>query len=123
MKNNFNIITLLSEGHNFGFHGFWSTTDISENDISIRSEKSINGLYKVGDTVEVSLFQAEFPAIRIKCSFSYIDQSEFELSIMDFQSLKDRQIYNKLLRNRFYSSKNISSNRASELDKLRIDAH
>ena len=94
MENNFNIIILLSEEHNFAFHGFWRTTDISENEICVKSEKPINDLYEVGDTIKVSLFPTGFQSICIKCSFNYINQSELELRIIDFLSLKDRQLYN-----------------------------
>lgn len=105
MKNNFNIITLLSDGHNFAFHGFWRTTDISEKEICIKSEKSINGLYEVGDEIEISLFPSEFSPIHIKCSFDHIDQKEFELRIIDFPSSKDRQLYNRLMADRPSSEK------------------
>jgi len=101
MKNNADIITLVSEGHNFSLQGFWRATDISEDEIYLESGKDIDGLYKAGETVEISLFPAEFPAISIRCSFKYINQSEFGLSIIDFPSLKDRQLYGKLVESRF----------------------
>ncbi len=123
MKNNFNIITLLSDGHNFTFHGFWRTTDISEKEICIRSEKSISGLYKVGDVIEISLFPSEFPAIHIRCSFEYIEQKEFELGIIDFPSLKDRQLYNKLLADRPTPEKELASKRLSDSEKMHSYAH
>lgn len=123
MKNNFNIITLLSDGHNFAFHGFWRTTDISEKEICIRSEKSIYGLYKVGDVVEISLFPSEFPPIHIRCSFEYIEQKEFELGIIDFPSLKDRQLYDKLMADSPSSEKEFTSKRVSDSEKLHSYAH
>lgn len=101
MKNT-DIIILVSEGHNFNLHGFWRTTDISREEIHIESSKPINGLYRNGAIIEVSLFPVESSPICIKCSFAYINQSEFELRIIDFLSLKDRQLYNKLLNDRFY---------------------
>lgn len=123
MKNNFNIITLLSDGHNFAFHGFWRTTDISEKEICIKSEKSIYGLFKVGDMIEISLFPTEFPAIHIKCSFDYIDQKEFEIRIIDFPSLKDRQLYDKLLADKPCSGKELDSKKLSESEKVYSYAH
>ncbi|MBI3599997.1 MAG: hypothetical protein HY097_05080 [Nitrospinae bacterium] len=109
MKNNADIITLLSEGHNFSLQGFWRTTDISREEIHIESSKPINGLYRNDEIIEVSLFPVESPPICIQCSFTYINQSEFELRIIDFPSLKDRQLYNKLLEDKFYYKNAISS--------------
>jgi len=123
MENNFNIIILLSEEHNFAFHGFWRTTDISENEICVKSEKPINDLYEVGDIIKVSLFPTGFQSICIKCSFNYINQSEFELRIIDFLSLKDRQLYNKLMANRFYSERDTAYDIILESEDSSVCAH
>jgi hypothetical protein len=119
MKNNADIITLVSEGHNFSLQGFWRTTDISREEIHIESSKPINGLYRNDEIVEVSLFPAAYPAICIRCSFTYINQSKIELRIIDFPSLRDRQFYNKLLEDKFCYKNAISSgNELSPTEKF-----
>lgn len=69
------------------------------------------------------MLPSEFPAIRIKCSFDYIDQKEFELRIIDFPLLKDRQLYDKLLADRPSSEKEFAPMRLSDSEELFSQEH